>query len=206
VQNALDGLATSFLVPIRRCIECNDCYNDDTREFKEDMNLRYNYIHEVLDAPGLYGVCPRCIKREIPNTIADITSEENTTGITNTEIKTKTITRNDYIKQHGLLLDEAKKASSECRNKCWKCIDNTRVSVKSSKVEELTAKHGRGVFDKNLLIDLYKGEDERRSIYYTQPDQCTLETCETYIKKKAADREIKRETRCMKILEQINDW
>lgn len=187
-HNAIMGAPTSFNTPIRRCIECNDCYDEASPEFKEDVTLLYNYIHEIHNAPGLYGICPVC------------------TNKAKGEADSSPMTRRGYISYHTENLEKSVAREKECRETCWKCIDNTRVSVRSSKVNELITKHGKQVFEKNSLIDIYKTEEERRAIYFTNPDTCTLDKCDVFIEKKAASRGIKKETRCINILEQINDW
>lgn len=207
--NRIAGKTTSFSLPIRRCIECNDCFEDSSLEFKQDINMTYNYINEVNNAPGLYGVCPSCMTAGTNTTTSTTTTTTTTATTTSTHgvyNVPNTLTRRNYIRLHEEKLEEAHKLQTKCREKCWKCIDNARVSIKASQVAFLIDKHGKSVFNNNGLITIYKSEEERRSIYFTNPDQCTLDKCDVFIERKAAAHSITKENRCINILEQINDW
>lgn len=146
-------------VILHRCLNCNLFYQSEPSTLNDPMLLSH-FMKESKEEPGFFGICPSCASSKTKVELVDHYKTEITKGT---------------------------KGFEECEKKCWSCIKNTRVSMKSSMVHQ-------------------KESLSNTELYYIKPSDCTMETCDVHKEKKLHTYKSTKAKQNLKLVEKIYDW
>jgi hypothetical protein len=144
------------------CVNCNNYYEE---EYSSSMDpiLKYNFLNENKNEPGFYNVCNTCKGKF-----------EKKTMITAMETK----------------INNSSKKYEECIQSCWDCIKDTKVSIRSSKVQD--HKNGKQINNEEL--------------YYTSPDDCSMEMCDVHKERTHHKYSTAKVNQSLSVLKMIPEW
>jgi DNA polymerase elongation subunit (family B) len=152
---------------IQKCINCDKYFEDKYSSIKDDPIKFHAFLNESNSNIGFFSICVSCKNQK----------------------------KQEIFNCHKETSLKIKEKKESCENQCWKCIEMTSVSLKST------------VINSNGLENVSKSKEpsNQRSNFFLNPSECTMSSCEIYKEKRKLTFAETRCTQKLNLLELL-DW